>query len=99
MSAAANSSSSSSSVVFRRGLSTYDDAEASAQQQPDQDRGHEKCVNSVTLLGRVGIDPQLRGSEEHPVVIFSLATNLRYRPGGDGDYATKTDWHNVAVFR
>ena len=63
------------------------------------ERGSEKCVNSVTLLGRVGVDPQLRGTDAHPVVSFSLATNLRYRPGGQGDYVTKTDWHNVAVFR
>lgn len=56
----------------------------------------------MTLLGRVGVDPQLRGTDEHPVVVFSLATNLRYKPGGpdsDNDYATKTDWHNIAVFR
>ncbi len=56
-------------------------------------------LNSVTLLGRVGVDPQLRGTDRHPVVAFSLATNLRYRPDGQQDYVTKTDWHNVAVFR
>lgn len=74
-------------------------------------RTKEKSINSVTLLGRVGGTPLLRGSEEHPVVVFSLATNIRYRKAasgsGDGgggaggveDYETKTDWHNVAVFR
>ncbi len=58
-------------------------------------------MNSVTLLGRVGIDPQVRGNDDHPVVVFSLATNIRYRPkGGDeGEMTTKTDWHNVAIFR
>ena len=39
-------------------------------------------LNNVTLLGRVGSDPQLRGSERHPVVSLSMATNFRYRPGG-----------------
>ena len=34
-------------------------------------------VNSVTLLGRVGVEPQMRGSDAHPVVTFSLATNVR----------------------
>ena len=59
-------------------------------------------INSVTLLGRVGVKPQLRGTDAHPVVAFSLATNIRYKPGGadsGSDYVTKTDWHNVAVFR
>ena len=40
-------------------------------------RGTEKCLNQVTLLGRVGQDPQLRGTDAHPVVTFSLATNYR----------------------
>lgn len=33
----------------------------------------------VTLLGRVGGEPQKRGTEEHPVVIFSLATHTNYK--------------------
>jgi len=62
----------------------------------------EKSVNSVTLLGRVGVNPQLRGTETHPVVAFSLATNIQYRPGGPdsgNDLVKKTEWHNVVVFR
>lgn len=38
----------------------------------------EKTINKVTLLGRVGADPQKRGTEEHPVVVFSLATHQNY---------------------
>ena len=48
-------------------------------------------------LGRVGIEPQIRGSEDHPVVVFSLATNHRFKRGDD--FVTSTDWHNVAVFK
>ena len=62
----------------------------------------EKSVNSVTLLGRVGVDPVLRGTQNHPVVAFSLATNIQYRPGGAGsgnDLIKKTDWHNIVVFK
>ena len=62
----------------------------------------EKSVNSVTLLGRVGVNPQLRGTETHPVVAFSLATNIQYRPGGPdsgNDLVKKTEWHNIVVFR
>jgi len=58
----------------------------------------EKCVNNVTLLGRVGGDPQKRGSTEHPVVIFSLATHTNYRYE-TGDFMQRTDWHKVCVFR
>lgn len=36
-------------------------------------------INQVILLGRAGADPQKRGSEEHPVVTFSLATHNNYR--------------------
>lgn len=37
------------------------------------------AMNSVTLLGRVGAEPQKRGSNEHPVVTFSLATHDNYK--------------------
>ena len=62
----------------------------------------EKSVNTVTLLGRVGINPVLRGTASHPVVAFSLATNIQYRPGGQNsgnDLVKKTDWHNIIVFK
>ncbi|XP_011152144.1 single-stranded DNA-binding protein, mitochondrial [Harpegnathos saltator] len=58
----------------------------------------EKSVNSVTLLGRVGADPQKRGTTEHPVVIFSLATHTNYKYE-TGDFMQKTDWHKVCVFK
>ena len=50
----------------------------------------ERCVNRVTLIGRVGADAQLKGTVEHPVVTFSLATNS----GGN-----KTEWHKISVFK
>lgn len=33
----------------------------------------------MTILGRVGADPQKRGNEEHPVVTFSVATHNNYK--------------------
>lgn len=42
------------------------------------------AINKVTLLGRVGADPQKRGSEEHPVVVFSLATHQNYINNNEG---------------
>ncbi|KAF7993183.1 hypothetical protein HCN44_006243 [Aphidius gifuensis] len=52
---------------------------------------------NVQLLGRVGADPQKRGSEQHPVVVFSLATHTNYKT--DGELTQKTDWHRVCVFK
>ncbi|XP_011689414.1 PREDICTED: single-stranded DNA-binding protein, mitochondrial [Wasmannia auropunctata] len=58
----------------------------------------EKCVNNVTLLGRVGTEPQKRGSAEHPVVIFSLATHTNYKYEA-GEFMQRTDWHRICVFK
>jgi len=33
-------------------------------------------INQVTLLGRAGQDPQLRGTPEHAVTVFPLATSF-----------------------
>ncbi|KAF0759751.1 single-stranded DNA-binding protein, mitochondrial [Aphis craccivora] len=58
----------------------------------------EKTINKVTLLGRVGADPQKRGTEEHPVVVFSLATHQNYINNNE-ESTQKTDWHRIVVFR
>ncbi|XP_046657673.1 single-stranded DNA-binding protein, mitochondrial-like [Daphnia pulicaria] len=60
--------------------------------------GVEKTINSVTLLGRVGSNPVKRGSLEHPVVTFSLATNSNYSYP-NGDVNQKTEWHRICVFK
>lgn len=36
-------------------------------------------------MGRVGADPQKRGTEEHPVVVFSLATHQNYINNNEGN--------------
>nr|SVE75563.1 EOG090X0O5J [Daphnia dolichocephala] len=60
--------------------------------------GVEKTINSVTLLGRVGSNPVKRGSQEHPVVTFSLATNSNYSYA-NGEVTQKTEWHRICVFK
>lgn len=53
-----------------------------SEHHPFQDKKHLiliAAINEVTLLGRVGADPQKRGSVEHPLVIFSLATHTNYK--------------------
>lgn len=37
------------------------------------------ALNQVTLLGRVGNDPVKKGTIEHPMVEFSLATHSSYK--------------------
>ncbi|XP_055375333.1 single-stranded DNA-binding protein, mitochondrial [Condylostylus longicornis] len=58
----------------------------------------EKTINSITLLGRIGADPQKRGTDQHPVVTFSLATHNNYKYES-GDWAQRTDWHRIVVFK
>ncbi|XP_041366334.1 single-stranded DNA-binding protein, mitochondrial-like [Gigantopelta aegis] len=58
----------------------------------------EKSINQVNLLGRLGRDAELRGSEDHPVVVFSLATNTVYRKK-DGETVSRVNWHRVSVFK
>ncbi|KAJ0179403.1 hypothetical protein K1T71_005115 [Dendrolimus kikuchii] len=59
---------------------------------------NEKTINQVTLLGRVGADPQKRGSEEHPVINFPLATHYSYKYES-GDILQRTDWHRISIFK
>lgn len=58
----------------------------------------ERCENEVRLLGRAGNNATSRGSLEHPVVQFTLATHSSYRLS-DGETKQKTQWHKVAVFK
>ncbi|XP_011345446.1 single-stranded DNA-binding protein, mitochondrial [Ooceraea biroi] len=67
-------------------------------QETNQTMRIEKTINDVTLLGRVGADPQKRGSTEHPVVVFSLATHTNYKYE-TGEYMQRTDWHKICVFK
>ena len=56
-------------------------------------------MNKVTLLGRLGQDPVLRGNERTPVVTFSIATNESWKSKeNDDEYQIRTEWHNIAVF-
>ena len=55
-------------------------------------------VNKVTLLGRLGKDPETRNFQNGgKVVNFSVATSERYKDR-DGNQQEKTEWHNVAIF-
>lgn len=43
-------------------------------------------INQVTLLGRVGTEPTVKGSDENPLISFSLATNTLINKNSDGQF-------------
>ena len=71
--------------------------------QTKKDGPTERSINQVILMGRVGADPQIRGTEARPITTFSLATNSVWKtqnPGpGDSEWSNRVDWHNVVVFK
>lgn len=57
------------------------------------------CVNSTTLIGFLGQDPELRYTPNgNPVTSISLATDESYKDRQTGQLVPKTEWHRVVVF-
>lgn len=54
-------------------------------------------INRVTLLGRVGKDPERRGGSDGPVS-FSVATSESWKDKRTGEKREKTQWTNVTVW-
>ncbi len=56
-------------------------------------------LNRVTLIGRLGKDPEVRRLESGAAVAkFTLATSESYKDK-DGNKVDTTEWHNVVVWR
>ena len=56
-------------------------------------------LNKVTLIGRLGADPDVRSLPSgDPVVSLRIATDENYTDR-DGNRAERTEWHRVSVFR
>jgi len=56
-------------------------------------------VNKVTLIGRLGKDPETRHLENGAVVSkFSIATTERYT-AKDGTRQENTEWHDIVCWR
>ena len=54
--------------------------------------------NRVTLLGRLGRDPEVRYAQSGTTVAtLNLATDER-RPDGNGGWKNETEWHRVVLF-
>lgn len=55
-------------------------------------------INSVRLMGRLGMDPEVRIFEsDRKMAKMSLATNEVYR-NSDGEKVTDTQWHNLITW-
>lgn len=56
-------------------------------------------VNRVTLIGRLGKDPELRTLPSGASYVrFSLATNESFKDK-DGEWQDATEWHNIIMWR
>ena len=56
-------------------------------------------LNRVTLIGRLGKDPEVRRLESGAAVAkFSLATSETYKDK-DGNKVDTTEWHNIIIWR
>jgi single-strand DNA-binding protein len=57
-------------------------------------------VNKVILLGNLGKDPEIRTLENGvKVCTFSLATSESYKDRNSGETITRTEWHNIVMWR
>jgi len=55
-------------------------------------------VNSVTLLGNVGKDPEIRSSQDGKrFASFTIATSENWKDKATGERKEKTEWTNVSV--
>lgn len=56
------------------------------------------AINSVTLAGELGEEPELRFTQQNkPVLNLRLITTEDYT-GRDGEQRDRTDWHSVVVW-
>lgn len=59
----------------------------------------EKSLNKITLIGRVGCEPDIKilsGGDK--VATFSLATNEYWKDKNTNELRSKTDWHRIVVY-
>jgi single-strand DNA-binding protein len=57
-------------------------------------------MNSVTLIGFVGADPEQRQSRNNgsKFTVLSVATQRSWKNAQD-EWSSKTEWHHICVFR
>ena len=57
-------------------------------------------INSVTLVGFVGSDPEQRQAKGNgsKFTVFSVATQRSWK-NADDEWSSKTEWHRIVLFR
>ena len=56
-------------------------------------------VNRVTLIGRVGRDPEIRSTQDgQKVANLSIATSDTWKDRNSGERRERTEWHRIVVF-
>ena len=56
-------------------------------------------INKVILIGKLGCDPEMRGTQTgESVILFSLATLESWRDRATGEHRERTEWHHIAIF-
>jgi len=55
-------------------------------------------VNKVTLIGRLGKDPEVKDANGTPVANFSLATSETWKDKDSGEKKEKVEWHRLVAW-
>lgn len=56
-------------------------------------------LNRVSLLGRLGKDPEIRSTQSgEKVASFSIATGEQWKDRNTGEKKERTEWHNIVVW-
>lgn len=56
-------------------------------------------LNRVSLLGRLGADPEIRSTQSgEKVATFRMATGEQWKDKQTGEKKERTEWHTVVVF-
>lgn len=55
-------------------------------------------INRVTLMGRLGKDPEIREVGDDKVASFSVATSETWKDKETGEKKERTEWHSVVVW-
>ncbi len=57
-------------------------------------------LNKVTIIGRVGKDPEIRYTPTGDAIAsFSIATSEKWKDKTTGEVKESTEWHNITAFR
>jgi single-strand DNA-binding protein len=58
-----------------------------------------KSVNKVTLIGRLGRDPELKYTQSGTAYCrFSIATDDQWTDRSSGEKHERTEWHNIVTW-